>query len=137
MERVAALLTLVLLLGRAGFASEIRFAIIGDYGTDNAPARTVATLVSNLQPAFIVTLGDNNYGGPGDYDRMVGKYFARYLGNYTGAYGPGGATNEFFAAIGNHDYFSPEVIPLTRITSLFPATNGITTCGAGRSTFSF
>ena len=92
----------------AGFGSEIRFAIIGDYGTDNAPARMVANFVTtNLHPAFIVTLGDNNYGTAEDYDQRVGKYFARFIGNYSGAYGPGSPTNRFFPAIGNHDYFSP------------------------------
>jgi hypothetical protein len=91
-----------------GFGSEIRFAIIGDYGTDDAPERMVANFViTNLQPAFIVTLGDNNYGTAADYDQMVGKYFARFIGNYSGTYGLGSPTNRFFPAIGNHDYFGP------------------------------
>jgi tartrate-resistant acid phosphatase type 5 len=90
----------------AAFSADTRFAIIGDYGTDNAPARMVANLViSNLQPAFIVTLGDNNYGTAADYDDAVGKYYAGYIGNYSGAHGPGNPTNCFFPAIGNHDYY--------------------------------
>jgi tartrate-resistant acid phosphatase type 5 len=96
----------LILLVRVALAADTRFAIIGDYGTDNAPARAVANLViSNLQPAFVVTLGDNNYGTSADYDDAVGKYYARYIGNYSGAYGPGSTTNRFFPAIGNHDYY--------------------------------
>ena len=96
----------LMLLGRTAFTADIRFAIIGDYGTDNAPARNVANLViTNLEPAFIVTLGDNNYGTATDYDNAVGKYYARYIGNYSGAHGAGSPTNRFFPAIGNHDYY--------------------------------
>jgi len=96
----------LLLPASGAFAADTRFAIIGDYGTDNAPARSVANLViSNLQPAFIVTLGDNNYGTATEYDDAVGRYYARYIGNYSGAHGPGSPTNRFFPAIGNHDYY--------------------------------
>src|SRR5687768_8425788 len=106
MGRVFAGTVALLLLGRAAFAADIRFAIIGDYGTDNTHERAVANLViTNLQPAFIVTVGDNNYGTAADYDDAVGKYYARYIGNYSGAHGPGSATNRFFPAIGNHDYY--------------------------------
>jgi tartrate-resistant acid phosphatase type 5 len=87
-------------------AAQTRFALIGDYGSDDATERMVANLVvTNLQPEFIVTLGDNNYGTEGQYDQAVGKYYSRYIGNYAGAYGPGSPTNRFFPAIGNHDYF--------------------------------
>jgi len=96
----------LMMLVRAAVAADTRFAIIGDYGTDNLPARNVANLViSNLQPAFVVTLGDNNYGTAADYDDAVGKYYASYIGNYVGAHGPGSPTNRFFPAIGNHDYY--------------------------------
>ena len=96
----------LLLLARVAFGDDTRFAIIGDYGTDDAPARAVASLViTNFAPEFIVTLGDNNYGTAADFDDAVGKYFARYIGNYSGAHGPGSPTNRFFPAIGNHDYY--------------------------------
>jgi tartrate-resistant acid phosphatase type 5 len=101
-------LTFLILLAAAHgvYAAQTRFALIGDYGSDDAAERMVANLVTtNLQPEFIVTLGDNNYGAASAYDQAVGKYYARYIGNYTGDYGPGSPTNRFFPALGNHDYF--------------------------------
>src|SRR5687767_14822376 len=87
-------------------AAQTRFALIGDYGSDDANERMVANFViTNLQPEFIVTLGDNNYGTETQYDQSVGKYYSRYIGNYAGTYGSGSPTNRFFPAIGNHDYF--------------------------------
>src|SRR5687767_4801092 len=100
------LLFFVLAAVNGVYAAQTRFALIGDYGSDDAAERMVANFViTNLQPEFIVTLGDNNYGAASDYDAAVGKYYARYIGNYAGAYGPGSPTNRFFPAIGNHDYF--------------------------------
>jgi tartrate-resistant acid phosphatase type 5 len=87
-------------------AAQTRFALIGDYGSDDANERMVANFViTNLQPEFIVTLGDNNYGTATEYDQTVGKYYSRYIGNYAGVYGAGSPTNRFFPALGNHDYF--------------------------------
>jgi hypothetical protein len=97
---------LLVFLANFVFAAPTRFALIGDYGSDDTYERMVANFViTNLQPEFIVTLGDNNYGVATNYDETVGKYYSRYIGNYTGAYGAGSATNQFFPAIGNHDYF--------------------------------
>jgi tartrate-resistant acid phosphatase type 5 len=86
-----------------------RFAVIGDYGADTPHAIAVANMVKSVfQPDFIVTVGDNNYGGPDDIDRNIGKYYHEFIGNYRGGYGPGAADNRFFPAIGNHDY-DPQV----------------------------
>jgi tartrate-resistant acid phosphatase type 5 len=97
-----------LLLGSVPIrAASVRFAVIADYGVDNANQLAVANLVkTNLQPEFIVTLGDNTYGGPDDLDRYIGKYYHEFIGNYSGEYGIGASSNRFFPAIGNHDYFS-------------------------------
>jgi tartrate-resistant acid phosphatase type 5 len=86
-------------------AAQVRFAIIGDFGVDDANELAVANLVkTNFQPEFIITLGDNNYLGPENIDRAIGKYYHPFIGNYTGSYGAGALSNRFFPALGNHDY---------------------------------
>src|SRR5687767_1882669 len=83
----------------------VRFAVIGDYGVDNADQLAVVSLIkTNFRPEFIVTVGDNQYGGPADIDRNVGKYFHEFIGNYRGSHGDGATSNRFFPALGNHDY---------------------------------
>jgi tartrate-resistant acid phosphatase type 5 len=91
----------------ATISAEIRFAVIGDYGADNAHTLAVANLVKNtFQPEFILTVGDNNYGAPEDIDHNIGKFYHEYIGNYKGDYGPGAPENRFFPSLGNHDYKS-------------------------------
>jgi tartrate-resistant acid phosphatase type 5 len=86
-------------------ADEVRFAIIGDFGVDDASELAVANLVkTNLQPKFIVTVGDNNYLGAANIDRAIGQYYHDFIGNYMGSYGAGAVSNRFFPALGNHDY---------------------------------
>jgi tartrate-resistant acid phosphatase type 5 len=101
---------LILLLAAAHtFAAEVRFAIIGDYGVDNANQLAVANLVkTNFQPQFVVTVGDNNYLGASRIDDAIGKYYSQFIGNYVGSYGAGASSNRFFPALGNHDWYSGE-----------------------------
>lgn len=88
-------------------ATEVRFAVIGDYGVDNADELAVADLVrTRLQPDFVVTGGDNNYLGADLIDRAIGKYYHDFIGYYTGDFGAGAISNRFFPALGNHDWFS-------------------------------
>lgn len=83
----------------------VRFAIVGDYGTDDANELAVANLVkTNLQPDFIVTAGDNYYLASNAIDTAIGKYYHAYIGNYVGGFGAGASTNRFWPALGNHDY---------------------------------
>lgn len=91
----------------------LRFAIIGDYGMNNAAEAKVAQLVRSWKPVFVVALGDDYYnaaGGTGSakYDRSTGAYFCRWLADVTttgGACPQGTAkVNAFFPALGNHDY---------------------------------
>ncbi len=85
-------------------ADGVAFAVIGDYGVDVAATEgAVANLVKNWNPDFIITTGDNCYA-PGDIDEKIGKYYARYIGKYTGRYPPGSVANRFFPSLGNHDY---------------------------------
>lgn len=88
------------------------FAIIGDFGSAEAPAGEVADLVASWDPSFIVATGDIYYsyaGGTGTqrYDLSVGAYYCRWLKDIstTGDRCPVGAAsvNAFFPAMGNHD----------------------------------
>lgn len=90
-----------------------QFAVIGDYGDAGRPAADVAEMVRQWQPAFIVTLGDNNYpnGAAGTIDENIGRYFSRYIHPYKGLYGPGADANRFYPALGNHDYYTEGALP--------------------------
>ncbi|MBX3054750.1 MAG: DNRLRE domain-containing protein [Caldilineaceae bacterium] len=86
----------------------LRFAVIGDYGMGNQAESDVAGLVKSWNPAFVITLGDNNYpsGAAATIDEHIGKDYASFIFPYTGAFGPGGTENRFFPALGNHDWLS-------------------------------
>lgn len=80
------------------------FAAVGDFGTNNANEAAVANLIiDDFDPAFIVTVGDNSYDAAG-MDVNVGQYYHAFIGNYSGAFGAGSATNRFFPAAGNHEW---------------------------------
>ena len=84
----------------------VRFAVIGDYGADTAGEAAVAALVKSWRPEFLITLGDNNYpsGEAATIDRNIGQFYAEYIGNYRGRFGPGSAKNRFWPSLGNHDW---------------------------------
>ncbi|MCA9180264.1 MAG: metallophosphoesterase, partial [Planctomycetales bacterium] len=83
-----------------------RFAVIGDYGWAGPREAAVAAMVEQWQPEFILTTGDNNYdyGTAETIDANIGQYYHGYIGNYQGDYGPGADGNQFFPALGNHDW---------------------------------
>lgn len=91
---------------------EVRFAVIGDFGTGGASEASVAKLVASWDPEFIVSLGDNYYaeaGGEGSrgYDKSVGEFYCRWLKDVSVTRGacPWGRAgkNSFFPTLGNHD----------------------------------
>lgn len=86
----------------------VRIAVVGDYGTGSPESMQVANLVHGLNPEFVVTVGDNNYptGEAATIDAHIGALYSRYIGNYVGLYGAGSASNRFFPAMGNHDWYS-------------------------------
>jgi tartrate-resistant acid phosphatase type 5 len=88
------------------FAYDTRGASVGDFGKDNAAEASVAKMIRGWKPAYVTTVGDNNYpdGASATIDRNIGKHYATYIGNYHGSYGPGPSTNAFFPALGNHDW---------------------------------
>lgn len=123
-RRAAAVLALVLAagcgpdLGDPGAISRrlvdpVRFAVVGDYGTGAPPERDVANLVKGWSPRFVVTTGDNNYpaGSAETIDATIGQFWSGFIAPYRGRYGPGGAENAFFPALGNHDWGAPGALP--------------------------
>ena len=86
----------------------IRFAVIGDYGSDTKEEEAVAEMVKGWQPDFIITVGDNNYsvGARVTIDRNIGQYYHEYIYPYEGEYGEGADINRFFPVLGNHDWIT-------------------------------
>jgi len=84
-------------------SDSVRFAAVGDYGTNSSREQAVADLITTFSPDFVITTGDNSYSST-PIDDNIGKYYAAYIGAYTGAYGSGADTNQFFPSAGNHDY---------------------------------
>ncbi|MCX6059312.1 MAG: metallophosphoesterase [Chloroflexi bacterium] len=84
----------------------IVFAVIGDFGEAGQPEADVANLVKAWNPSFIITVGDNNYpnGAVSSIDENIGQYYHQYIFKYNGKYGDGSAVNQFFPALGNHDW---------------------------------
>ncbi len=77
--------------------SQIKFAVIGDYGDNRNiphPGNVAAMINSMSDIEFIVTIGDNYYGGEDDdyntsweaLDGGVGRYYSKWIGNYQGNY---------------------------------------------------
>jgi tartrate-resistant acid phosphatase type 5 len=96
-----------------GPQDQVTFAVIGDYGTGGANPLAVANLVQSWNPAFVITLGDNNYpsGAASTIDQNVGQYYHSFIGNYMGGYGSGSAVNRFFPSPGNHDWLTAGLAP--------------------------
>lgn len=98
------------------------FAIIGDYGMDDANELAVANLVKSWSPSYILAAGDDYYdpaGGSGDtqYDESTGAYYGPWLKDVTTSgtrnTSPAPAMNAFFPAMGNHDYSDATPAPST------------------------
>jgi len=87
-------------------AGPVRFAVIGDFGADTPDEARVAAMVKGWKPDFVLTTGDNNYpnGEASTIDANIGKYYAEFIGNYRGSFGPGSQSNRFFPSLGNHDW---------------------------------
>lgn len=98
------------------------FAIIGDYGNNNAAEAQVAQLVHSWSPDYIATVGDNNWpaGLAATIDANVGQFYHDYIAPYTGGYGAGTSdgVNRFFPSLGNHDWGSGDIQPYLDYFSL-------------------
>ncbi len=86
--------------------SNVRFAVIGDFGQAGQPEQDVANLVKSWDPDLIITVGDNNYpvGAATTIDQNIGQYYHDFIYPYMGAYGAGATANRFFPSLGNHDW---------------------------------
>jgi tartrate-resistant acid phosphatase type 5 len=93
--------------------SSVRFAVIGDYGTQGQPEADVAALVRSWNPELVITTGDNNYsdGAASTIDTNIGQYYHSFIAPYRGAYGSGADRNRFFPALGNHDWVTAGAQP--------------------------
>jgi len=119
-------MALAFVLPSRGFADAIRFAVIGDYGStaqsqsDGQAEKQVADMIKSWKPAFIVTLGDNNYecGAASTIVENIGKYYCDFIynpGAPAGQVCTGRAandkTNYFFPSLGNHDWYTTDAQP--------------------------
>lgn len=91
----------------------LRFAVIGDYGSDNSAEYDTSQLVKSWNPDLIITTGDNNYpdGSALTIDQTIGQYYHEYIHPYTGDHGEGALENNFFPSLGNHDWIPPQAQP--------------------------
>ena len=98
----------------------VRFAVIGDYGSGKDAEADVAALVKSWDPEIIITTGDNNYpdGESATIDQHIGQFFHEYIGDYQGSFGGGAEENRFFPSLGNHDWHSPGAEPYLDYFSL-------------------
>lgn len=92
---------------------DLRFTVIGDYGTGGQGEEEVANLIKSWNPDLIITTGDNNYpdGEADTIDENIGQFFHSLIYPYKGSYGAGGQQNRFFPSLGNHDWNTAEVKP--------------------------
>jgi predicted phosphodiesterase len=91
----------------------LRFAVIGDYGSDDPAEDAVAQLVTGWKPDIIITTGDNNYpnGSALTIDQTIGQYYHSYIHPYGGEFGEGAIENNFFPSLGNHDWIPEQAQP--------------------------
>src|ERR1051326_2929714 len=106
-NRIRELLVLVSLIGTSGFCQPVVIATIGDYGSGSSYAGAVADLVKSWNPDFVLSLGDNNYGGTNYIDTAIGQFYHDFIYPYVGNYGAGASSNRFFPVLGNHDWGYP------------------------------
>ena len=115
LNRLVALLIMLLSVFVCVLRSQTitKFAVIGDYGFAGTTELDVATEVKSWNPEFIITLGDNNYnnGASSTIDANIGQYYHGYIFPYTGSYGAGATSNQFFPCLGNHDWNTTGAIP--------------------------
>lgn len=98
----------------------VTFAVIGNTGDNDVhdgstiPVQDVVTMIRGWDPKFILHTGDLISGdgtwidGENPFEEMCGRFFASFIGSYTGAYAPGSTTNKFFPAVGEEDHDSPQ-----------------------------
>jgi len=92
---------------------QLRFAVVGDYGSGKQAEADVAALIKSWEPEIIITTGDNNYpsGKWATIDQNIGQFFHEFIAPYKGSFGEGAQENRFFPTLGNHDWNVPGAEP--------------------------
>src|SRR5439155_7717273 len=103
-------------------AATTTFAVVGDYGYDSQTAHQstldVRNLINGWSPAFVITVGDNNYHANSTltpvnhWDWTIGQYYNAYIkfpseslsAYFTQPDDPDVPVNKFFPCPGNHDW---------------------------------
>lgn len=78
----------------------IKFAVIGDFGSEGEGSKRVSHLVQRWNPDFIITTGDNNYSKTPkeDFHKNVSQYYGEYIAETI-------EDNRFWPCLGNHDFY--------------------------------
>ncbi len=140
------LLPLGVQLSRAQSPS-VTFAVIGDYGMDDAHEQEVANLVNGWSASFIITTGDDFYNAAIDagdtgnkFHESTGKFYCAFLKDVAGAGNcPIGtaAQNAFFPSMGNHDYTDATPAPSTYTNYFTLPGTGITSSTGNERYYDF
>jgi tartrate-resistant acid phosphatase type 5 len=87
--------------------SQLRFAVVGDFGVPARSADDVATLIKQWSPDAVVTTGDNNYpsGSAATIDANIGNRYREFF-----TPGPNGE-QRFIPVLGNHDWDTANAQP--------------------------
>ncbi len=93
--------------------AQVKLAVIGDFGDvpqnkrDQGNTQVSAMVLDTWKPDFIVTVGDNNYGGGGgSFKDYVGQWYGRAIQSPTPEKSDERTAekNRFFPTLGNHDW---------------------------------
>ncbi|NQU24921.1 MAG: metallophosphoesterase [Candidatus Nealsonbacteria bacterium] len=85
------------------------FAAIGDYGSGNLNEWKVARMVNGWNPDFVITTGDNNFGGldigDPDWANTIGDHYGSFIKATSDNRYPEQTSSiqRFFPTVGNHD----------------------------------
>ncbi|MFP2905973.1 metallophosphoesterase, partial [Pyxidicoccus sp. 3LFB2] len=81
---------------------EVRFAVLGDFGTGSSDQADVARSIQSRRPEFIITVGDNIYESGTD---------AEFESNFLAPMGSLFAEVPLFPSLGNHEYVTNQGQP--------------------------
>lgn len=105
--------------------------VIGDYGmiqTGNTQSIQVAQSITDKNPDFILTTGDNIYQTNANaFDDSVGRLYHQFMYPYNGASGSGAEINRFFPVIGENDNDITGDVTCSYYTSFFTNLSSVST----------
>lgn len=105
-----------------------RFAVIGNYGQNTAPAGAVAAMVNSWSPLFVVTTGGNGLGTDTSIpalDMDVGTNYHQYINPYVGTQGTGSPSrNSFWPTVSDYEWFNTATLSTYKQYFPLPTENG-------------